>query len=66
MTFIPGDTMQSFPIPIVDDVIVENPELFVISLSSTDPSAVFSLDSTVTVYDDGINDGEILWAVYNL
>ena len=59
MTFMPGDTMQAFPIPIIDDATVENPELFIISLSSTDPSAVLGEDSTVLIVDDGINDGEI-------
>ena len=58
MTFMPGDMMQTFSIPIIDDAIVENFELFVISLNSTDPNAILGSDSTVLIYDDGINDGE--------
>ena len=59
MTFMPGDMMQNYPIPIIDDAIVENPELIVISLTSTDPNAVLGPDGTVLIYDDGFNDGEI-------
>ena len=55
MTFMPGDTMRSYLIPIIDDAIVENPERLIISLSSTDPSAVLGPDSTVLIFD-----GEIL------
>ena len=57
MTFTPGDTLQNFPIPIVDDVIIENPERFDISLNSTDPSAAFGPGGTVLILDDDINDG---------
>ena len=51
-TFQPGDTMQSFPIPIADDVILETSELFDISLSSSDPSARLGSDATVLIIDD--------------
>ena len=52
-TFQPGQTMQNFSIPVVDDVIVENPELFVISLISSDPSALLGPDGTVLIFDNG-------------
>ena len=52
-TFQPGDTMQSFPIPIVDDLVLETFELFNISLSSSDPSARLGSDATVLIVDDG-------------
>ena len=52
-TFQPGDTMQSFPIPIVDDLVLETSELFDISLSSSDPSARLGSDATVLIIDDG-------------
>ena len=52
-TFQPGDTMQSFPIPIVDDAVLEPSELFDISLSSSDPSADLGSDATVLIIDDG-------------
>ena len=56
MTFLPGDTMQNFPIPIIDDAIFENPEQLIISLSSTDPSAVLGPDSTVLINDGNIRN----------
>ena len=52
-TFLPGDTMQGFPIPIVDDLLLEPSELFDISLSSSDPSAQLGPNATVLIIDDG-------------
>ena len=52
-TFQPGDMMQSFPIPIVDDAMLEVPELFDISLSSSVTSAQLGSDATVLIIDDG-------------
>ena len=52
-TFQPGETMQSFPIPIVNDVVLETSELFDISLRSSDPSARLGSDATVLIVDDG-------------
>ena len=51
-TFQPGDTMQIFPITIVDDVALETSELFDISLSSSDPSARLGPDATVLIIED--------------
>ena len=52
-TFQPGDTMQSFPISIVDDAMLETSELFDISLSSSDPSAQLGSVATVLIIDEG-------------
>ena len=52
-TFQPGQTMQSFPIPIVNDAMLEIPELFDISLSSSVTSAQLGPDATVLIIDDG-------------
>ena len=52
-TFQPGDTMQNFPIPIVNDALLETSELFDISLSSSDPSARLGSDATVIIVDEG-------------
>ena len=57
MTFMPGDVMQTFLIGIVNDVVVEDNELFAIALSSSDPNAILGPSGTVLIYDD--NDGEI-------
>ena len=52
-TFQPGQTMQSFPIPIINDAMLEIPELFDISLSSSVTSAQLGPDGTVLIIDNG-------------
>ena len=59
MTFMPGDMTKNFSIPIVNDAAVENPERFIISLTSTDPSAAFGPDGTMLIFDDDNSAGEI-------
>ena len=59
MTFMPGEVMQTFSIGIVDDAVVEDNELFDISLNSNDPNAILGPSGTVLIYDDNSNDGEI-------
>ena len=60
MTFMTGDVMQTFSIGIVDDAVVEDNELFSITLSSSDPNALLGPSGTVLIYDDNMNDGELI------
>lgn len=58
--FGPGDQTVPAPIPINDDAVVENAELFNLELSSTDAAAhTPDPHSEVLITDDGINDGEL-------
>ena len=65
MTFMPGDVMQTFLIGIVDDAVVEDNELFAIALSSSDPNAILGPSGTVLIYDDNMNEGELIILLTN-
>lgn len=59
LSFSPGDVIELAPIPIINDAVVENSELFNLRLSSTDPAAsIPTPDSQVLITDDNINDSE--------
>ena len=59
--FGPGDSLQQLFIPIIDDSVVENPEMFVLLLSSVDPFAVISdPNATVLILDDNTNDSKFI------
>ena len=46
-------------ISIIDDTVVEDPEMFNLLLSSTDPSVtILNNQSTVLILDDNLNDSE--------
>ena len=45
--------MRTFLIVIVDDEVIEDNELFAITLSSSDPNAILGPSGTVLIYDDG-------------
>lgn len=53
VTFNSGDTELPAPIAIVNDLIVEDMEIFRLSLSSTDARAVTGPGSQVIILDDG-------------
>ena len=62
LSFGPGLDLLPAPIPIVDDAVVENPELFNLELSSTDSAAsIPTPDSEVLITDDNVNDSEFWW-----
>ena len=58
MTFTAGQTVATAPVPITDDSVVEDTEMFTATLSTTDSNVVFGEDSaTVTILDnDGIGE----------
>ena len=61
LIFSPGDTTQLALIPIIDDTVIENPELFNLLLTSSDPSAVTSgSNSSVIIVEDYRNDSKSL------
>lgn len=62
VTFHSGDIELPAPIAIVNDIIVEDMEIFRLSLSSTDARAVTGPGSQVVILDDG--DSE--WKTTNL
>ena len=53
LTFSPGDVIQFSPIFVVNDGVVEDPELFSLLLNSTDPSANIISNSEVLIASDG-------------
>ena len=57
MTFTAGQTVATAPVPITDDSVVEETEMFTATLSTTDSNVVFGQDTaTVTILDnDGIH-----------
>ena len=57
----PGSPGVMTNIPIIDDAVVEDPEMFNVLLSSTDPSVtILNNQSTVLILDDNLNDSEFL------
>lgn len=58
VTFHPGDIEHPVPIHIVDDAVVEDPEIFTLSMSSAFAGALLGPDSQVLILDDNINDSE--------
>ena len=59
--FGPEDLLQQHLITIIDDSVVENPEMFVLLLSSIDPFAVISdPNATVLILDDNVNDSKFI------
>ena len=56
MTFPAGVTLVDFPIPIVNDILIEGMERFDLSLSSSD-DVVLGPDSAVEILDD---EGEFI------
>lgn len=55
LTFNPGDTIKSFTVPIVDDVLAESNETFTVTLTSTAGATLSAANTaTVTIND---NDG---------
>ena len=57
--FLPGDSTQPILITVIDDSVIENPEIFNVVLRSTDPSArIPDPISEVLIIDDNVNDGE--------
>ena len=71
LRFSPGDSQQVTFLTIIDDTVVEDPELLNLSLYSTNPSVVFGENSSILILDDNINDSEFgrlsftLLAVYS-
>ena len=55
MFFTPGTSVQPVMITILDDSVIENPELFNVVLNSTDPSVRMPDATSVLIIDD---DGE--------
>ena len=55
LRFSPGDSQQVTFLTIVDDTVVEDPELLNLSLNSTDPSVVIGENSSILILD---NDSE--------
>lgn len=54
VTYAPGDVMQCITIPILEDMISEDPELFNVMLSSDDPNVVSNVPvAGVTITDEG-------------
>ncbi len=49
LTFLPGDTTQTFLVPIVDDAIGEDPEFFTVVLTNAQGEAVLGPVNTATV-----------------
>ena len=57
--FLPENSAQPIQIAVIDDFVVENPEIFNVVLSSTDPSAhIPDPISEVLIIDDNVNDSE--------
>ena len=57
VTFGPGVTGATYSCPIVDDPIIEDPEMFTATLNTTDPNVIIVDDTaTVTIVD---NDSEL-------
>ena len=57
VTFASGVTRATYPVPIVDDSDIEDPEIFTASLSTTDPNVIIvDGTATVTIVD---NDSEL-------
>ena len=53
MTFTAGQTVATAPVPITDDSVVEEIEMFTATLSTDDSNVMFGEDTaTVTIVDD--------------
>lgn len=63
LTFLPGQTNQSFTIPILDDFLVEGNEPFSVILSNLTGGAIFSFPAaTVNIIDDDFSPGSLAFS----
>ena len=54
LQFRAGDEQSSFTFTSIDDSIVENSELFVVSFDTSDPAATLPIDTiSITIVDNG-------------
>jgi uncharacterized delta-60 repeat protein len=60
LTFAPGETVQSFSVPILDDLLIEPTESFRVTLSNLTGAAALGLASaTVTILDNDFQAGTL-------
>jgi uncharacterized delta-60 repeat protein len=63
LTFAPGETIQTFSVPIADDTVIEPSETFGVVLSNLSGSVALSLPAaTVTIVDNDFRTGDLTFS----